>query len=215
MAESTIDSLKLEISSSSEGASKGLSALINSLKKLQTVTSKGLGLTAIANEIASADARIKSSSLDGLTKAVETLSKLGGVKISASIGNQITAISTALQGANFDGSAEKMEELVTALEPLGQLGKSNLGSYVSNLKKLPETLAELNKLDMGAVTAKMQELATALKPLGDEMQKVANGFAAFPDKIQKFISSSSKVPASNINSTISFAKLIAKITATF
>ena len=133
MAEATIDSLILEISSSSDDASQGLAALSKSLKKLQSVTSKGLGLTAVVNELQAADASIKSSSLDGLTKAVDTLSKLGGVKISASIGNQINAISAALQGANFEGGAAKMQSLVTALEPLGQLNKSNLSSYVTHL----------------------------------------------------------------------------------
>ena len=211
MAEATIDSLKLEISSSSDGASKGLDALSKSLKKLQSVTSKGLGLTAVVNELKSADTSIKSSSLDGLTKAVETLSKLGGVKISASIGNQITSISAALQGANFDGGAEKMQSLVTALEPLGQLDKSNLSSYVTSLKKLPETFAELNKIDMDAVTAKVQELATALKPLGDEMQKVANGFSAFPAKIQKLITSTEKLTLSNNKASTSYINLYAKI----
>ena len=51
MVEATIDSLKLEISSSSDGASKGLDALTRSLKKLQTATSKGLGLGAVVTEI--------------------------------------------------------------------------------------------------------------------------------------------------------------------
>ena len=210
MAEATIDSLKLEISSSSDGASQGLDALTKSLKKLQTATSKGLGLTSVVNELKTADTSIKSSSLDGLTKAVETLSKLGSVKISSSIGNQITAISTALQGANFDGGAEKMQSLVTALEPLGELGKSNLSSYVTSLKKLPETFAELNKIDMDAVTAKVQELATALKPLGDEMQKVANGFSAFPAKIQKLITSTDKLSNSNNKASDSYINLYAK-----
>ena len=211
MAEATIDSLKLEISSSSDGASKGLDALTKSLKKLQTATSKGLGLTSIVNELKAADTSIQSSSFDGLTKAVETLSKLGSVKISASIGNQIKAISSAFQNANFDGGAEKMQELVTSLEPLGQLGKSNLSSYVTQLKKFPETLAELNKLDMSAVTAKMQELATALKPLGDEMQKIANGFSAFPAKIQKLIASTDKLTSSNNKASKSYVNLYAKL----
>ena len=211
MAEATIDSLKLEISSSSDGASNGLDALTTSLKKLQRATSKGLGLTSVVNELRTADTSIKSSSLDGLTKAVETLSKLGEVKISSSIGNQITAISTSLQGANFDGGAEKMQSLVTALEPLGELGKSNLSSYATALKKLPETFAELNKIDMDAVTAKVQELATALKPLGDEMQKVANGFSAFPAKIQKLITSTDKLSTSNKNASDSYVNLYAKL----
>ena len=211
MADATIDSLQLEISSSADGASAGLTALTKSLKKLQSVTSKGLGLTAVVNELKAADAGIKSSSLDGLTKAVDTLSKLGGVKISASIGNQINAISTALQGANFEGGAAKMQSLVTALEPLGQLEKTNLSSYVTSLKKLPETFAELNKLDMSAVTAKVQELATALKPLGDEMQKVANGFSAFPAKIQKLIASTDRLSTSNKRASDSYINLYAKI----
>ena len=211
MAEATIDSLQLEVSSSSDEASKGLDALTKSLKKLHTATSKGLGLTAVVDELKAADTSIKSSSLDGLTKAVDTLSKLGGVKISASIGNQITAISTALQGANFAGGAEKMQSLVTALEPLGQLGKSNLSSYVTALKKLPDTFAELNKLDMSAVTAKVQELATALKPLGDEMQKVANGFSAFPAKIQKLIAGTNKLSAANNKASFSYINLYARL----
>ena len=211
MAEATIDSLKLEISSSSDGASKGLEALTKSLKKLQTATSKGLGLTAVVDELKSADTSINSSSLDGLNKAVETLSKLGGVKISSSIGNQITAISTALQGANFDGGAEKMRSLVTALEPLGQLGKSNLSSYVTALKKLPETFTELSKINMDAVKTKIEELATALKPLGDEMQKVANGFSAFPAKIQKLITSTNKLSMSNNRASGSYINLYAKL----
>ena len=211
MAEATIDSLKLEISSSSDGASKGLDDLRKSLKKLQSVTSKGLGLTAIVNELKAADASIKSSSLNGLTKAVNTLSKLGSVKISSSIGNQITAISTALQGANFDGGAQKMQSLVTALEPLGQLEKSNLSSYANALKKMPDTFKELNKLDMSAVTAKVQELATALKPLGDEMQKVANGFSAFPAKIQKLIAGTNKLSQSNNKAAFSYINLYAKL----
>jgi chromosome segregation ATPase len=211
MAEATIDSLKLEISSSSDGASKGLDALSKSLKKLQSVTSKGLGLTAVVDELKSADTSIKSSSLDGLTKAVDTLSKLGGVKISSSICNQITAISTALKGANFEGGAEKMQSLVTALEPLGQLEKTNLSSYATALKKLPDTFAELNKLDMSAVTAKVQELATALKPLGDEMQKVANGFSAFPVKIQKLIANTNKLSSSNNKASTSYINLYAKL----
>ena len=211
MADATIDSLQLEISSSADGASQGLVALTKSLKKLQSVTSKGLGLTAVVNELKAADAGIKSSSLDGLTKAVDTLSKLGGVKISASIGNQITAISTALQSANFEGGKAKVKSLVNALDPLGKLDKSNLSSYVTQLKKLPDIMSELNKLDMSAVKTKMQEVADAIKPLADEMQKVANGFSAFPAKIQKLIAGTDDLSRANDKASNSYINLYAKI----
>ena len=210
MAEATIDSLRLEVSSSSDTASKGLDALTRSLKKLQKATSRGLGLNAVVTELKTANTGI-SSSLGGLSKAVDILTKLGGVKISTSIGNQLNAISTAFKQANFDGGAAKMQSLVDALEPLGQLGKTNLSSYVTQLKKLPEVMTELNKLDMDAVKAKFRELATALKPLGDEMQKVANGFSAFPAKIQKLITSTEKASVSNKKLSTSYINVYAKL----
>jgi hypothetical protein len=52
-----------------------------------------------------------------------------------------------------------------------------------------------------------------MKPLADEMQKVANGFAAFPAKIQQYINASNKIPSSNSRSALSFANLAAKVTA--
>ena len=207
MAEATIDSLQLEISSSSDGASQGLAALSKSLKKLQSVTSKGLGLTAVVNELKAADTGI-SSSLGGLTKAVDLLSKLGGVKISASIGNQLTAISTALQGANFSGGQAKINELVTALEPLKTIGRTNLTSTVNALKKLPDAL---NNLDTRTLYTKIQSLTRIFKPLADEMQKVANGFSAFPAKIQRLITGTDKLTASNNKASTSYINLYAKI----
>ena len=211
MAEATIDSLKLEIDSSSDGASQGLDALTKSLKKIQSVTRKGLGLGSIVTEIKQANSSVKSSSLDGLNKAIETLTKFSSIKISSSIGNQITAISTALQSANFNGGAEKMQSLVTALEPLGQLGTSNLSSYVSNLKKLPEVLNAIDDDMISDLTTKVTKLAAALKPLGDEMQKVANGFSAFPAKIQKLITSTDKLSTSNKKASDSYVNLYAKL----
>ena len=210
MAEATIDSLKLEVSSSSDTASKGLDALTRSLKRLQKATGKGLGISAVVSELKTANTGI-SSSLDGFSRAVDILTKLGGVKISTSIGNQINAISNAFQKANFDGGAAKMQSLVEALEPLRQLGKTNLSSYVTTLKKLPETLAELNKLDMNALAAKMKELATALKPLGDEMQKVANGFSAFPSKIQRLIASTNRLSVANKTASHSYINMYAML----
>ncbi len=208
MAEATIDSLKLEISSSSDGASKGLDALTNSLKKLQSATSKGLGLTAVVNELKTADTSINSSSLDGLNKAVEMLSKLGGVKISSSIGNQIKAISTSLNTADFSGGQAKINELVTALEPLKTLGKTNLTSTVNALKKLPEAL---DKLDTRTLYTKIQSLTRIFKPLADEMQKVANGFSVFPTKIQKLITSTDKLSTSNKKASLFYTDLYHKI----
>lgn len=210
MAEATIDSLKLEVSSSSDTASKGLDALTRSLRKLQKATGKGLGLTAVVSELKAANTSI-SSSLNGFDRAVDTLTKLGGVKISSSIGNQITAISTALQGADFSQSETKLASLNTALSSLSNLPKSNLASYVTNLKKLPEVLNAIDDNMIAELTTKVTKLAAALKPLGDEMQKVANGFSAFPAKIQKLITNTNSLTAANNKASTSYINLYAKI----
>ena len=51
MSEATIDSLKLEIETSSTQASAGLEALITTLDRLKSATRGGLGLTSVIKQI--------------------------------------------------------------------------------------------------------------------------------------------------------------------
>ena len=214
-----IESLELRITGDATNAKAGLDALITTLETLKTKTKGGVGLTSVANQVsklATATGQLNGSEgakLEALAKGLNALSGLGNIKLSSSIANQITSMGTAVK--NLDGADySKLGGLATAVQPLTTLGKSNLGSVLNQIKKLPEVMTELSKVDMGAFTAKINELTASLKPLADEMQKVANGFSAFPAKIQQYISSSSKVPSSNESSSKSFANLAAKITAT-
>lgn len=210
----TIESLQIEIEASSKTAVSGIDALTSSLEKLRAATKGGVGLSSISKnirEIGTATNSINSNSVTNITGLTKAIQLLGSTKISSSIASQIGAISTALQGADFSGGKAKMESLVDALSPLATLSKTNLSSYVTNLKKLPETFAELNKIDMNALTAKVQELATAFKPLGDEMQKVANGFSAFPNKIQKLLNATNQIPGANKQAAASFTDLFHKM----
>ena len=210
----TIESLELEIQSNSQSAVSGIDALTQSLEKLRSATKGGLGLGSVSKqlkEISNATNSINSnaiSNVSGLAKAIQLFS---GTKISSTIATQINEISKALQGADFSSGKNKMESLVDAMSPLESLGKSNLGSYVSNLKKLPTVFEELKKMDMASFTAKIKELATSLKPLGDEMQKVANGFNSFPTKIQKMLKATNQIPISNQKASASFTDLYHKL----
>ncbi len=213
-----IESLELRITSDSKDAKAGLDALITTLDTLKTKTKGGVGLTSVANQVsnlAKAAGTLNGSEgakLESLAKGLNALSGLGNLKLSSSIANQVSAMGGAIK--SLDGvDYSKLSGLGTAVQPLTTLGKSNLGSVLNQIKKLPEVMTELGKVDMGAFTAKIKELTTALKPLADEMQKVANGFSAFPAKIQQFLSSSSKVPSSNTSSAKSFANLAARVTA--
>lgn len=207
----TIESLELEILSSSQSAESGLEKLTASLGRLKAATKGGVGLTAVAKQITAvkdATNGIDSngvSNLEGLAKAIQLLN---GTKVSPSIAKQITGINAALSGADFTSSKSKIEDLVTALKPLETLGRTNLTSTVNALNKLPDALA---KLDTRTLYTQIQSLTRIFKPLADEMQKVANGFAAFPTKIQKMISSNEKLTTSNNKVSKSYVNFYAKL----
>ena len=210
----TIESLELEILSSSQSAESGLDKLTASLEKLKTATKGGVGLTAVAKQLRSvkdATSGINSNNVNNLTGLANAIKLLNGVKISSTIGKQITAVSTALNGADFTSGEEKIKSLVTALSPLSNLPKTNLASYANSLKKLIDGLNALDDSAISALADKIQKLANALKPLGDEMQKVANGFSAFPAKIQKSITNTDRLSTSNNKAATSYINLYAKL----
>lgn len=210
----TIESLELEIQSNAGSAESGLNKLSETLGKLRNATKGGLGLTSVSKQLSTLSGAAKgidstaAKNIEGLAKAISLLS---GSKISASIGNQLKSINTAIAELNLSGGDTKIQQLVSTLAPLQNLGKANLTSFITPLKKLPEVLEGLNKLDMGAFATKIKEVANAVKPLADEMNKVAQGFSAFPNKIQKLITSTDKLSTSNRKASGTYVDLYAKM----
>jgi hypothetical protein len=93
--------------------------------------------------------------------------------------------------------SENILKLVKALEPLSTLGKSQLGSTLNQLKKLPEIMGKLAAVDMDAFANQINKVVSALKPLANEMNKIAVGFSAFPSRIQKLITQNERLVNSN------------------
>lgn len=191
-----LQGLEFQIVNDSAAAVKGMEALSTTLERLKKATSGGTsGLSRTATGISKINDALQSfnSSEAGvkireLAVGLETLKGVGKATISASIANQINAISSALNGVNTD-TKDKLIGLADGLRPLSELGKSRLTTFINQLKKLPEVTQELEKVDMDKFTQQMKDLAAAMKPLADEMQKVSNGFSAFPAKIQRLITS--------------------------
>lgn len=188
-----LQGLEFQIVNDSAAAVKGLEALtatLNSLKAATSGSTSGLSRTATnLNKISSALNNFNNNAAVQKIKSLSSaLSVLDQVKVSSSIANQIKSLSTALDGLS-PTSGNKLTSLANGLKPLSELGKSKLTTFINQLKKLPEVIDELEKADIDKFTQQMQELAVAMKPLADEMQKVSNGFSAFPSKIQKLISS--------------------------
>ena len=191
-----LQGLEFQIVNDSAAAVKGMEALSTTLERLKKATSGGTsglsrtatGISQISNALKSFNSSEAGSKIRELAVGLETLKGVGKVTISASIANQITAINSALSGVNTD-TKDKLIGLADGLRPLSELGKSRLTTFINQLKKLPEVTQELEKVDMDKFTKQMRDLTAAMKPLADEMQKVSNGFSAFPAKIQRLITS--------------------------
>lgn len=188
-----LQGLEFQIVNDSTTAVKGLEALTTTLNALKAATSgstSGLSRTATnLNKISTALNNFNNNTAVQKIRSLSTaLSALNQVKVSSSIANQIRALSTALDSLS-PSAGTKLTSLADGLKPLSELSRAKLTTFIKQLKTLPEVIEELEKADIGKFTQQMQELATAMKPLADEMQKVSNGFSAFPSKIQKLISS--------------------------
>lgn len=194
-----IQGLEFQIVNDSTQAVAGLQNLINTLNRLKTATNGGAtglsktaqGIRELSNSLKGLNSGDASQKITRLTNALTALSQVGNVKISSSIANQLTAINTALADLKWtDG--DKLTSLANGLRPLSELGKANMTTFINQLSKLPKVIEDLEAADIDKFTQQMTALAAAMKPFADEMQKVSNGFSAFPSKIQKLITSTEK-----------------------
>lgn len=189
--------IEFQIVNDSAAASAGVEQLA---KKLAALKSSISGSTTALSKVAAGISQIKNAvnnmnTGDFANKINRISSSLGNLKdqtdslkISASIGNQLAAINQAITNLP-DTPGEKLRNLASGLQPLSELGRSNMTSFINQLKKLPEVIQELEKADIDKFTQQMKDLASAMKPFADEMNKVSSGFSAFPSRIQRLITS--------------------------
>ena len=189
-----IQGLEFQIVNDSTQTVQGLEALRNTLGRLRTAcgsTATGLSGTAksvreLKNALQGLNSGDVQQKITRIASALNTLGQVSNVKISSSVANQLTAISGAIDSLKWtDG--DKLTALADGLRPLSELEKSKLTTFINQLGKLPTVIEELEKADIDKFTRQMTDLAAAMKPFADEMQKVSNGFSAFPSRIQKLI----------------------------
>lgn len=189
--------IEFQIVNDSAEASKGLDELGEALKRLKSnlggagtsLNKAAAGITSIKNALNKMNTGNFESQLQRISKGLEALNtKTAGLKISSSIGNQLREIGSSLN-AMPDTAQSKLNSLAEGLKPLGELGKQQIGPFLTQLKKLPDIINDLQAADIDKFTQQMKDLATAMKPFADEMQKVSNGFSAFPSRIQRLVKS--------------------------
>lgn len=212
----TIESLELEVQSSSTSAICGIDALSASLSKLKNAVKGGVGLTSVTNQIRNTNTALQgidSSSagkLDTLSNSLSKLSGLGNIKISSSIGNQLQSIgtaATALNGVDFSG----IRRLGLSLQPLTTLGKSNLAPFVTQLGKLPQLAQTLNAMNIPQFASQLNQLSSALAPLASQLNTVSSAFSRLPTNIRRTVTATNAMATANNTASTSYINLWAKL----
>lgn len=216
MSDTTIESLQIEVQSSSDSAIKSIENLSSTLGKLKNAT-KGLGLTGVANQVRNLDTALKgvdassADKLDKLATSLQKLSGLGSLKISSSVGNQIRNIgsaATSLNGVDFSG----VGNLSKALEPLGNISKaSGLQSVITQLGKLPQLAITLNSINWSQFTAQMQKFSTAIAPLTTQLGTIGTALARLPSNMRQLVSTTNSLTTANNRASTSYINLWAKL----
>lgn len=177
----------------------------------------------MAVDIDSLQIEIEATSSDAASKIEQLATALTNLKSAAKGGaglttttKQLQALSNAaklINGTNLD--SQKIQQFASAMNSLSAIQKaSGLNSTINALKKLPEISTTINKADLGKFAQQMNQVASAMRPLSTEMQKVSNGFSAFPIRIQKIIQSNTGLTASNNKTAKSFGVLGTGISST-
>lgn len=147
-----------------------------------------------------------SDRIDAINGALARLK--GAVKGGAglmTISKQFERFSAAVNA--MQNPSAKVAALVAALKPLESIGKSNLGSTLNQLKKIPEITAGLDDAKLTEFAAKIVQVTDAVRPLAAEMEKVSAGFSKLPANIQRAINANARLTSSNSGAFNSFFKL--------
>lgn len=163
-------------------------------------------------EATSSDAAAK---IDALATALTNLKAVakGGAGLTT-VSKQMQALASAAASLNNTGIG-KLRKIAPALNALSSVQKSSgLSSTVNALSKLSSVSESLKGNSIKEFASQMNQVASAIRPLATEMQKVSNGFSAFPIRIQKIIQSNTGLAASNNKAAKSFGVLGTGISST-
>lgn len=187
-----------------------MASALNSINATSSISGVSKQLTSLAGGVqALSNANFneaKIQALGGVLNGLTNVQKLSGL---SGASKQITSLSTAMSGLNnITVDQQKIQSITSAMSSLSTIGKSSgLSSSITALNKLPDLSAKLQSMNLTTFASQMKQVADAMRPLADQMAKVSAGFAAFPIRIQKIISSNAGLIASNGKSASSFGLL--------
>ena len=182
MGEVTIDSIQIEIESSSTNAVKGIDALAGSLEKLK----KNSSFKTVSTNLNNLSTALKNlpnvhSASNSLRTLANSIEKLKGVGSVSSLTNSISKLPTALKSLsniNLDKVAPQIQKVADTVAPLSNIKAGGLNTMVNSMKKLGEVADSLDDATIERFAKKVELLNSKLAPLSEKMTSIKAGFNA-------------------------------------
>ena len=215
----TIDSLQIEIKSSSTNAADGIDALAASLERLKkngsfkTVSTNLNNLSTALNNLP--NVHQASNSLRTLANSIEKLKGVGSV---SSISNSLAKLPSALKSLgsiDLTKTENQLKEVAAAVSPLSSIKAGGLSTMVNAMKNLGKVTESLDDTTIGDFAKKVELLTKKLSPLSEKMSTIKAGFNAINSSARKAATSvdrlDDEIDASALNMS-SFATIIESVT---
>lgn len=199
-----IDSLVIDIQSTSTNAEKSIESLASSLEQMKksTISSKSISnlreLTRALKELTPVSSNAKK--LGDMAESLGSLATVGSLR---GVTNQIGGLATAMSGlskVNMTGIDDKIKSIAAAVTPLSSVKAGGIGSIASGLTKLQKMdlgtikfddakvqafAAEVKKLDdaIGPLSTKLVSIGSAFKAVNSTSRTAAGGVKHFGSKV--------------------------------
>ena len=219
-----MEGLEFQIETKADESAKGIDALVKSFEKLKGITKGGLGLGSSVKQLEKLDGVLKkfdTSKLEGLGKALESVSKLGEVKISGSVAKQLGGIADVMDRITL-ADIERLEDMAKALRDLGEVSNVKIpkirvpasgaamdavtpptGAADSGMTQATSSVQEVSAA-VDQVTQKTGFLKSILNGIGGVFQK---GFSLGAGVLHKLGNAMTKVRTAAANARTAMSKL--------
>ena len=219
-----MEGLEFQIETKADESAKGIDALVKSFEKLKGITKGGLGLSSSVKQLEKLDGVLKkfdTSKLEGLGKALESVSKLGEVKISGNVAKQLGGIADVMDRITL-ADIERLEDMAKALRDLGEVSNVKIpkirvpasgtpidavtpstGAADSGMTQATSSVQEVSAA-VDQVTQKTGFLKSILNGIGGVFQK---GFSLGAGVLHKLGNAMTKVRTAAANARAAMSKL--------
>lgn len=181
----TIDTLVVDIQSSSTQAVASVTALATALEKIKKSTVSSTAVKNL-NDLTTALRNLTpvSSNASKLSAMADALSKLSSVGSLRGVINQLNSLAPAMRSLsqiNMDGVDEKIAGLARSVAPLSDVSAGGIGTIASALAKLQNIDLDKIKFDEEKVAnfaAEIKKLDDAIGPLSTKLVTIGSAFKA-------------------------------------